>query len=163
MFRITSGAFIALATACGSATVPASTPSAEPAPAETESGADAARKVCEAVMVRTRECGELYVPALLRTRARFDHPPGIAKRYAAEGEERLLPIARAEFKQDWSDEGIDKHCGELLDKPEEERDAIVKREKSCLGAAGDCQAFVDCNMQLLERRWAPEAGAPNGP
>lgn len=104
-------------------------------------------------MRRTRECGELYVPALLRTRARFDQPPGIAARYEKDGEAVLLPIARREFEEDWSDAGIQKHCDALDAKEPEVRREIIERERPCLRAEG-CAAFVECNMDSLAKKWS---------
>lgn len=132
-----------------------------PSPSATEpSSARDAREVCEAVMRRTRECGDLYVPALLRMRARYDRPPGIAARYHAEGEDVLLPIAREEFRRDWSEAGIDAHCDDLDRRAPEECVLIVERERSCLPVASDCPQFVECNMALLERRWSAAPPPP---
>jgi hypothetical protein len=126
--------------------------------------AEEARDVCQRIRLATRACGELYLPALLRTRARFDQPPGIAARYKAEGEEKLLAIAREEFKADWSDPSTVSYCQKLADMPAEKRTAVVERERSCLPAAGDCAAFVECNVHNLERKWSapptPPAAAP---
>jgi hypothetical protein len=131
---------------CSPATPPKSEPSAE----------QEARSVCESVMRRTRECKEAYVPALLRARARFDQPPGIRARYEAEAEEKLLPIAREEFESDWADAGIEQHCEKLVAKPAEERAQIVERERSCLPTR-DCEAFVACNVALLESKWGAKS------
>jgi hypothetical protein len=127
--------------ACGGAPV-------HPAPART------AREVCVDVKRATRACEELYVPALLRTRARFDQPSGIRARYEAEGEDHLLPIAHEEFHRDFSEEGIASFCALLDDRPLEEQQTIAEREASCLPVADDCEAFVECNMRLLETRWS---------
>jgi hypothetical protein len=135
------------------ATTPAPTAETSPPPAAANDG----RQVCEAVMKRTRECGELYVPALLRTRARYDQPPGIAARYAKDGEAVLLPIAREEFAKDWSDEGIDAHCDALDAKDPADRKAIVERERVCLRPGDDCAAFVECNMASLAKKWSAQS------
>jgi hypothetical protein len=122
--------------------------------------AEEARDVCRRIRLATRACGELYVPALLRTRVRFDQPPGIAARYKAEGEEKLLAIAREEFKVDWSDPSTESYCQKLVDMPVERRTAVVERERSCLPTAGDCAAFVECNVHNLERKWSAPPTPP---
>ncbi len=116
-----------------------------------------ARDVCKRLMLATRVCGDLYVPALVRTRARFDQPPGIAARFQAEGEDALVAIAREEFKTDWADPSIEAHCQKLADKPDDQRSSVVERERPCLKETGDCKAFVDCNMGSLERKWGPSS------
>lgn len=136
------------ATGCG----PSKTTSS-PAPASS-APPDDGRAVCEGVMKRTRECKDLYVPALLRTRARFDQPPGIAERYAQDGEAVLLQIAHEEFDRDWSDAGIRSHCGALDAKAPEARRAVVERERACLRPSDDCAAFVACNMESLAEKWS---------
>jgi hypothetical protein len=151
-----------LAPACASevpAPVAATPVSVQPAGAATASPVSpaAARDVCKRVMLATRACGDLYVPALVRTRARFDQPPGIAARFKAEGEQRLVSLAREEFKGDWADPAIEAHCQKLADMPDERRSAVVERERACLPAAGDCAAFVECNMKNLERKWSAPA------
>jgi hypothetical protein len=155
MLRLSTGTCLVLvAVACGPAA---------PAATETTPPPDDGRQVCEAVMRRTRECGDLYLPALLRTRARYDQPPGIAARYEAEGEEALMTVAREEFERDWSEEGIAAHCDELDRREPAARAAIVERERTCLPQAGQCAAFVECNMTLLANRWGAEASAPPAP
>lgn len=103
------------------------------------------------------------MPALLRTRARFDQPPGIAARFKAEGEEKLVAVAREEFKDDWADPAIEVHCQKLADMPDERRATVVERERSCLPEAGNCAAFVDCNMRNLERKWSAPAPSATPP
>lgn len=142
-------ALLGLALGCGSPKAPSSS-------AATGSAPDDGRQVCESVMRRTRECKELYVPALLRTRARYDQPPGIAARYAKDGEATLLPVAREEFERDWSDAGIASHCDALVAKEPRVRQAIVERERACL-SRDDCLAFVACNMESLAKKWGAKA------
>lgn len=143
--RCAACALLGLAVGCGGSNAPVSPKAADSAP-------DDGRQVCESVMKRTRECKEPYVPALLRTRARFDQPPGIAARYEKEGEAALLPIAREEFDRDWSDAGIQSHCDALDAKAPETRRAVVERERPCLSEVG-CDAFVACNMESLAEKW----------
>lgn len=154
--RAIASTLVLLAVACGSSAPHAS----EASEAQNESSGDDGREVCESVMRATRECGEIYVPALLQLRARYDQPPGIRARYEAEGEETLLPIAREEFARDWSEEGIAAHCDRLDQQPPEERAAIVERERSCMSHVGDCLAFVECHMALLESRWSAQTPEP---
>ena len=118
-----------------------------------------ARDVCRQLMVATRACGDLYVPALVRTRARFDQPPGIAARFQAEGEDALVAIAREEFKTDWADPSMEAHCRKLADKTDEQRTSVVERERPCLKETGDCKAFVDCNVRSLEAKWGPSSAS----
>ncbi|HMR76549.1 MAG TPA: hypothetical protein PKD61_15610 [Polyangiaceae bacterium] len=112
-----------------------------------------AREICATIIRKTRSCKELYLPALLRTRAKYDQPPGIAARYKADGESELLPIASKEFDHDFSDLGISERCGALLAKPKANRDAILASERTCLREAENCPEFVACNVALLERKW----------
>jgi hypothetical protein len=118
------------------------------------------RDVCATVIRKTRQCKELYLPALLRTRAKYDKPPGIAARYDADGEEKLLLIASEEFDRDFSEDGVEKRCGEMMAEPKATRDEIVAREQSCLPSADNCSEFVACNMALLEAKWSPNADSP---
>lgn len=144
----------AAAPPAASASTPDATPDATP---------DPAREVCEAVIRATRPCKDLYLPALLRTRAKYDQPPGIAARYEADGEAKLLPIASEEFDRDFSDEGMTERCDAMMAKPKADRDAIAAREKTCLPHAGDCPAYVDCNMALLEDKWGSPPPPPPAP
>jgi hypothetical protein len=138
--------FVCLAIGCGSP---------PPPPVNEVSAEDNAREVCEAVMRRTRECGDEYVPALLAVRVRHDRPPGIAARFEEEGEDAMLEIAQEEFERDWSDRGIAAHCQALVEMPEERRSAIVERERRCQPAR-NCTEFVACNVDNLEQRWSEE-------
>jgi hypothetical protein len=115
--------------------------------------------ICETAIRKTRSCKDLYLPALLRTRAKYDQPPGIAARYEQDGEKKLLAIASQEFDRDFSEQGIAQRCTAMMEKPRAERDWIVAREKSCLPSADSCSEFVACNMELLDKKWGPGANA----
>lgn len=157
-FAITLAGFLPLACASESrSSIPAAS-AGSPGRAPVVSPEEA-RNVCRQLMVATRGCGELYVPALVRTRARFDQPPGIAARFQSEGEDALVAIAREEFKTDWADPSIEAHCQKLADMADEQRSSVVERERPCLRETGDCKAFVDCNMRSLERKWSPSSAA----
>jgi hypothetical protein len=134
---------------------------ADPQLAAPASSDDPAREVCEAVIAATRPCKDLYLPALLRTRAKYDQPPGIAERYRADGEAKLLAIASEEFDADFSKQGIAARCDAMMAEAKTDRDAIAAREKRCLSFAGDCAAFVECNVKLLEDKW--DSPSPTDP
>jgi hypothetical protein len=156
MRRMSAGVFwLLVVCACGSGSRERSASSSsgsEDAPARTPAEA---RAECVAVMMRTRECEAPFVSALMDLRVRLDRPPGIRDRFAAEGEEAMLTIAREEFARDWSDEAIATNCDRLAARPVEEREAILETEGACLHAA-DCQAFVECDIANKERRWTSE-------
>lgn len=112
-------------------------------------------------MIRaTRGCRDPYLTALLRTRVRFDQPPGIAARYAEMGEEALLKLAREEFAADWSDAGMTQRCDAFMAMTEDERQAVLVRERPCLSVTDDCDEFVACNVKALEAKWGQSAQAP---
>jgi hypothetical protein len=108
----------------------------------------------------TRSCRDLYLTALLRTRVRFDRPPGIAARYAESGEEALLELAREEFARDWSDAGMTQRCDAFMAMTEEQRHAVLVRERPCLSVKNDCEKFVACTMEALESKWSQSKPAP---
>jgi hypothetical protein len=115
-----------------------------------------ARVECVAIMSRTRACADIFVPALMRLRVRLDRPPGIAARYEAEGEDALMPVARAQFDRDWSDEAIADNCDDMEDRTEAEREAILAPERACF-AMPDCEQFVACDLERKERDWTAHA------
>jgi hypothetical protein len=144
---------------CSSTAPTATKTPSNAAPTSTD---DPARQVCEAVIAATRPCKDLYLQALLRTRAKYDQPPGIAERYRADGEAKLLAIASEEFDRDFSEQGMAARCDAMMAKGKADRDAIAAREKPCLSLARDCSAFVECNVKLLEDMWGslPPPSAP---
>jgi len=119
-------------------------------------------EICVRVMQRTRKCEAMYVPGLLALRVRLDQPSGIAKRFEAQGRERLLALARAQFERDWSDEAIARNCTALAQKSADEQERIIAPERQCL-QADRCSTFTTCDLAHKEQRWtaAPASRAPS--
>ena len=111
--------------------------------------------VCVAVMHRTRSCADAFVPGLLALRVRLDRPPGIAGRFASEGEAAMLALAREQFAADWSDDAVATNCATLAAKPPAEQERLVAPARARLAAAG-CAAFAACDLADKERRWKGE-------
>lgn len=135
----------------------AARPSESSAPAAPEAKTpEAHRETCAAVMRRTRECKDTFVPGLMALRVRLDLPAGIKKRYETEGEKVMLALAHMEFAKDWSDEAIAKNCGEFATKPAADRERIASQARECL-ATHDCKAFTACDLAQKEKRWTTKA------
>jgi hypothetical protein len=109
-------------------------------------------EACVAVMHRTRECREEYVPGILALRIRLDQPPGIAERYEAEGESAMLELAHSQFSRDWSDEVIIRNCADLSRRPAAEQERIIASDRRCLETL-DCSGFTACDLAHKEKRW----------
>jgi hypothetical protein len=121
----------------------------DPQPAVSESPRD----VCVASFERQRECGDVFLPALVARRVELDTPAGIAAKDQAEGREALLTLARAEFAEDSTDAAIGATCDSLAQKiPVEQQGAMTEAAKQCLAAA-DCQAFTDCQIAFISSQW----------
>ena len=128
------------------------TPTGDAKASPVQSGAGAPSEVCIAVMHRTRDCENLYVPALLALRVRLDQPPGIAARFKEEGKDAMLEAAHSQFSQNWSDEAIAQNCKALSDKAMDEQERIITPERRCLETT-DCSAFTRCDLAHKEERW----------
>jgi hypothetical protein len=109
-------------------------------------------QACFAVMHRTRECKEVYVPGLLGLRVRLDLPTGIAERFSSEGESAMLELAHSQFSRDWSDDAITRNCTALSQKAQAEQERIVAPDRHCLETT-DCNAFTTCDLAHKEKRW----------
>jgi hypothetical protein len=133
---------------------PAPEPAPPPAPSASASAAAPAspHDICLVAMKKSRSCGDLFLPALMDARVKNDRPKGIAARFKAEGREKMLSIAREEFKTDYSDESIARHCKELSEKPADVQERVIAGDRSCL-AKTDCTEFVACDIGALDARW----------
>jgi hypothetical protein len=109
-------------------------------------------EICVAVMHRTRDCADVYVPGLLALRVRLDMPPGIAKRFEIEGQDAMLELAHSQFSRDWSNEAIVRNCNALSEKPTSDQERIVAPERRCLEMP-DCRAFTACDLAHKEETW----------
>jgi hypothetical protein len=144
--------------ACAGSSDAAHRPAAEattvmPAAAPTVANADATpAETCVAVMHKTRDCAQVYVPSLLALRVRLDLPAGIATRFKAEGEGAMLELAHSQFARDWSDDAITANCNALAAKPATEQQTIITPERDCLAKA-ECSAFAACDLAHKEKRW----------
>jgi len=110
-------------------------------------------------MRRTRACADAFVPGLLALRVRLDRPSGIAARFAAEGREALLTLARAQFANDWSEEAIATNCAQLAAKPPAEQERIVTPDRECVSRP-DCETFTACDLAHKEARWTAQPPSP---
>jgi hypothetical protein len=126
------------------------TAQAKPAPvtAQTASTPDDQKTVCVANMTKSRECTDVYIPALVDARAQADTPPGIAD---AVKKDRNGVIAQAmeEWKTDSQDANINTRCeqmaGQIHVTPED-----LAAAKDC-NAKADCQEFTSCSMPLFAK------------
>lgn len=109
-------------------------------------------QACVAVMQRTRDCEDVYVPQLLALRVRLNQPPGIARRFEVEGRRAMLGLAHYEFARDWSDEAIARSCTDLSLKALAEQERIMAPERHCLEST-DCNGFTACDLARKEMRW----------
>ncbi len=142
--------------ACGSSEPAPAAPiaaNAEPAgQAETDDG----HEMCTSMFVRQRECQELYLPALVDARVRFDVPAGIAARDAEEGRETLLGYAREEYSVDSTDESIAATCTKIITTiSEEEISVFAPMAQQCLETS-TCEDYVACDIKLTEARFSRE-------
>jgi hypothetical protein len=113
-------------------------------------------EACVAVMQRTRDCEEVYVPRLLALRVRLDQPSGIARRFEVEGRRAMLGLAHHQFAQDWSDEAISRTCTDLSQKALVEQERMIAPERECLQTT-NCNAFTACDLAHKEARWTTQA------
>ena len=109
-------------------------------------------ETCVAVMHRTRDCADVYVPGLLALRVRLDMPAGIAKRFEMEGKDAMLGLAHSQFSRDWSNEAIVRNCEALSEKPTADQERIVAPDRRCLEMP-DCGTFTACDLAHKEKRW----------
>jgi hypothetical protein len=138
-----------LAAACGGAGESAKPQDPKPQPAVSETPRD----VCVSAFTHQRECGEVFLPALVAKRVELDVPAGIAAKDAAEGREAILTVARAEFAEDSTDEAIGATCDSLAQKiPVEQQAQMTEQAKAC-DAETDCQAFTDCMIPFISQQW----------
>lgn len=118
--------------------------SASPALSE----ATQAQALCVQSFQRQRECTEVFLPALVDARVRFNKPDGIAEMDKKEGRAALVAQAREEWKTDSTDEVIADTCTGMVEHGalNDEMGAAVK---TCLAAAS-CDEFVPCQVKIIE-------------
>jgi hypothetical protein len=106
---------------------------------------------CVLMMHRERECSDQFIPALVALRVRMDHPHGIAARDAA-GHDALITEATDDYRRDSTDDRIAATCRDFAEHHGERSAQLVPEVNHCV-AITDCQAFVDCDMQVTEERF----------
>ena len=70
----------------------------------------------------------------------------------------MLPLAKEQFAEDWSDEAIARNCISLAQKPPDEQERLVASARQGLPLV-DCKRFVACDLADKEQRWTPRADA----
>jgi hypothetical protein len=147
-----SGALASCASRPDAVHAPASDASVAAADPPAHANGGTPTQACVAVMHRTRECEDVYVPGLLGLRVRLDLPRGIAERFSSEGESAMLELAHSQFSRDWSDDAITRNCTDLSRRDQAEQEAIVAPDRHCLEMT-DCNAFTTCDLAHKEKRW----------
>jgi hypothetical protein len=145
---------LSIAAACG-ASEPKSSPAAQEvlAPevkpsAEKYEGYD----TCVAVLRRQRECTDTFIPTLVDARVRNDHPAGIAAKDREIGRDALVAMALDEWKDDSTDEAIDRNCTAITSDEPAGVPELVQRAEACL-AETECAAFSACAVDIVSSRW----------
>lgn len=121
----------------------------------------AAEAECNRVAIRTRECKNTFIPAMIGWRVELDVPAGTAAMDRKIGRAKIVAAAKKEYEANHSDEQIAARCAEdaaLADAATS--NVTIDRGKRCAGIA-DCDAFVACiapvSRQWLEAQKAAEA------
>ena len=139
-------AFALAAAGCATNDADAKTPAAAPKTATPDNDQHAS---CVALMTRSRECTEVFIPALVDARASVDQPPGIADQVKAD-RDGVIAQARTEWATDSTDANIDEHCSAMLAHMTDEQKADVAPAKECL-AKSECGEFVGCAMPIFSK------------
>jgi len=133
------------AAACGT-TEAAPTQTAKAQPSSTGD----AQTTCVEVMTKGRACTNEFIPALVDSRARHDHPKGIADAVNAD-RDAVIAQALTEWATDSKDEAIARTCQQMV---AEAPDAVdIAAGRACLAQA-DCAAFVACIIPQFEKHFA---------
>jgi len=102
--------------------------------------------LCVAAMTRARACTDVYIPALVDTRARLDKPAGIAAEVAAD-RDGVIAAAKQEWASDSTDSGIAAMCQHMTanvsDQDRAESSACLEQQ--------DCGAFTSCLTPVFAR------------
>jgi hypothetical protein len=105
------------------------------------------KSLCVALMQRSRECTNDYIPALVDTRARMDTPPGIAAEVAKD-RDAVIAKAKEEWAVDSQDPNIEANCDRLAPRMNDPSDQATAND--CLGKQ-ECVGFSTCVMPLFEK------------
>jgi hypothetical protein len=103
---------------------------------------------CVLMMSREQHCTDQFIPALVALRARLDHPHGAAADYAA-NQEAVVTRALNDYRQDATDEHMAVFCRDYAHHHADRAAALTAPMQACVAHAA-CQAFVDCDMQIIE-------------
>lgn len=128
--------------ACGSSKAPAPKPA--PAPSNPE-----AQQLCVESFTRNRSCTDLYIPALIDTRAKLDLPKGIADE-VKQDRDAVIAKAKSEWATDSTDENIARNCQQMTAHMTEEAKPLQDTVRGCL-AKTDCASYVPCIEQVEEQ------------
>jgi hypothetical protein len=140
--------FTALIAACGGPDRPAETAPAGQADAAPAGQADADPVVvCRTTVERQRACTDDYLPALVDLRVELDRPAGTADRVKAEGRDKIVTEARADWVKDTTDEKIAEQCSMVTKLPAERLKKEMPMTQACL-ARPDCKAFTECIIPI---------------
>ena len=140
--------------ACG-ASEPKSTATPEEVPApqvKSSSEKHEGYDTCVAAFRRQRECTDDYIPALVDARVRADRPAGIAAKDKEIGRDALVGLALDEWKDDSTEEAIDRTCTQITDDEAAGAPELVQQAEHCL-AESECAAFSACAVDIVSSRW----------
>jgi len=85
-------------------------------------------------------------------RVRNDHPAGIAAKDREIGRDALVAMALDEWKDDSTDEAIDRNCTAITSDEPAGVPELVQRAEACL-AETECAAFSACAVDIVSSRW----------
>ncbi|HEU0032244.1 MAG TPA: hypothetical protein VFQ53_16530 [Kofleriaceae bacterium] len=149
MIVLSLAAPLALA-ACGT-TDAAPAPTAKSQKASTATDAEL-QQLCVDTFTRNRACTDVYIPALVDARAKYDKPAGIAAEVKT-NRDGVIAQAKQEWATDSTDEAIATVCTRMAQQFTDEDRADADTVRGCL-AQTECTAFVSCTMPIFEKHFA---------
>jgi hypothetical protein len=138
---------LAIAACASSEAAPATTTKAQPA-----SSTGDMQSLCVEAFTKNRSCTDIYIPALVDSRAKIDKPPGIAEKVKAD-RDGVIAQAKAEWAEDSKDEAIARNCQMFTEHADDAAKGHADQVKSCL-AQQDCAAYVGCITPVQEAMMA---------
>lgn len=107
-------------------------------------------EVCRASIAKAVECKDLFVPALVQSRVKFDDPAGIAAEGATpEGMQKLVATAHEEFAADSAPDRVEAQCGQMDANAAPELETMVTEMGKCLAKTA-CAEYVPCTITVHE-------------
>jgi len=104
---------------------------------------------CVALMTKSRDCTDVFIPALVDARAAADQPAGIADAVKKD-RDGVIAKANAEWATDSTDAHIADHCSAMVANLTDEQKQDLAPAKDCLAKAA-CGEFVGCAMPVFSK------------